>query len=290
MGALVGVMFGCGLLSIWLSFSSSSRRSSQSDGGSDLGADPGSVSTSARGARHAAVLSRRTQLAILGGLGIGAVTFMLSGLFVVGMLAAVVGSFIPLMLARRSQHREAHRRREAWPDVIDGLVSAVRAGMSLPEAVAAVGDRGPAVVRPVFEQFAADYRATGRFGESLTRLRDELADPVADRIVEALLAARDVGGSDLGRMLRTLSDFVRQDLRLRGEAEARRSWTVNGARLAIAAPWIVLLLLSTRPDAAAAYQTPAGMVVILGCAAACTVAYALMSKIGRLPDEQRVML
>jgi len=112
---------------------------------------------------------------------------------------------------------------------------------------------------------------------------------VADRIVEALLAARDVGGSDLGRMLRTLSDFVRQDLRFRGEAEARRSWTVrswtvNGARLAIAAPWLVLLLLSTRPEAAVAYQTSAGMFVLVACAGAC------MTRIGRLPDEVRVML
>jgi len=113
---------------------------------------------------------------------------------------------------------------------------------------------------------------------------------VADRIVEALLAARDVGGSDLGRMLRTLSDFVRQDLRFRGEAEARRSWTVNGARLAIAAPWLVLLLLSTRPEAAVAYQTSAGMFVLVACAGACVLAYYLMTRIGRLPDEVRVML
>lgn len=279
MGALVGLMLGCGLLSVWLAL----PRWRQ-----DM--PPADESAVQQAAALTQIVSRRTQIAVACGLGIGLITFLLTGLAMVGLLASVAGSFLPLVIARRNEQREAHRRREAWPDVIDGLVSAVRAGMSLPEAVAAVGDRGPAVVRPVFEQFAADYRATGRFGESLNRMRDTLQDPVADRIVEALLAARDVGGSDLGRMLRTLSDFVRQDVRLRGEAEARRSWTVNGARLAIAAPWIVLLLLSTRPDAAAAYQTPAGMIVILGCAGACTVAYALMSKIGRLPDEQRVLL
>lgn len=280
MGAILGLMLGCGLLSVWLAV----PRWREAAGPAPSGRDD---QLTAAGTRF---LPRHVQISVGCGLGTGLITFLLSGLPVVGLLAGVAGSFLPLLVARRREQREAHRRREAWPDVIDGLVSAVRAGMSLPEAVAAVGDRGPAVVRPVFEQFAADYRATGRFGESLNRMRDSLRDPVADRIVEALLAARDVGGSDLGRMLRTLSDFVRQDLRLRGEAEARRSWTVNGARLAIAAPWIVLLLLSTRPDAAAAYKTPAGMVVIVGCAGACTIAYALMSKIGRLPDEQRVLL
>ena len=65
---------------------------------------------------------------------------------------------------------------------------------------------------------------------------------------------------------------------------------MNGARLAIAAPWIVLLLLSTRPEAASAYQTSAGVAVLVACAGACVLAYYLMTKIGRLPDEVRVMV
>lgn len=284
MGVLVGLMFGCGLLSLWL-WAPTASGFKWADDVTNAGSRGQAVEDRAVSTRN-----RLRKFGVASGLALALIGFLLTGLLIVGALAGVVGAFVPVMVAKRKERREAQRRREAWPDVIDGLVSAVRAGMSLPEAVAAVGDRGPVVVRPLFEQFAHDYRSTGRFGESIARLRGNLADPVADRIVEALLAARDVGGSDLGRMLRTLSDFVRQDLRLRGEAEARRSWTVNGARLAIAAPWIVLLLLSTRPDAAAAYQTTAGMFVIVGCAVACTLAYALMTKIGRLPDEQRVML
>ncbi len=284
MGVLVGLMFGCGLLSVWL-WASTNYRGAPAVASSVTGPESQQSPNASPGRP-----SRQQMFTLACGFAVGLICYLLTGLVIVGVVGGIAGSFIPLMVVNRQKSREAHRRREAWPDVIDGLVSAVRAGMSLPEAVAAVGGRGPVVVRPIFEQFAHDYRVSGRFGESLVRLRSTLADPVADRIVEALLAARDVGGSDLGRMLRTLSDFVRQDLRLRGEAEARRSWTVNGARLAIAAPWIVLLLLSTRPDAADAYQTMAGMVVIIGCAASCALAYALMTKIGRLPDEQRVML
>ncbi len=284
MGVLVGLMFGCGLLSVWL-WASTNYRGAPAVASFLTGPESQQSPNASLGRP-----SRQQMFTLACGFAVGLTCYLLTDLLIVGVVGGAAGSFIPLMVVNRQKSREAHRRREAWPDVIDGLVSAVRAGMSLPEAVAAVGGRGPVVVRPIFEQFAHDYRVSGRFGESLVRLRSTLADPVADRIVEALLAARDVGGSDLGRMLRTLSDFVRQDLRLRGEAEARRSWTVNSARLAIAAPWIVLLLLSTRPDAAAAYQTMAGMVVIIGCAASCTLAYALMTKIGRLPDEQRVML
>ena len=57
--------------------------------------------------------------------------------------------------------------RELWPEAVDNLASAVRAGMSLPEGLAALGERGPAELRPPFDRFGTDYRATGRFGECL---------------------------------------------------------------------------------------------------------------------------
>ena len=138
----------------------------------------------------------------------------------------------------------------------------MRAGLSLPEAVAQLGERGPVELREPFAAFAEDYRATGRFGDELDALKERLADPVADRIVEALRLTREVGGTDLGRLLRTLSTFLREDVRTRGELEARQSWTVNAARLAVAAPWIVLALLATRPETADAYDSPAGIAVL----------------------------
>ncbi|NMM17585.1 MAG: type II secretion system protein F, partial [Cellulomonas sp.] len=113
--------------------------------------------------------------------------------------------------------------------------------------------------------------------------------PVADRIVEALRITRDVGGTDLGRLLRTLSGFLREDARTRGELEARQSWTVYAARIAVAAPWIVLALLGTRPEAARAFDTFAGLVVLVGGGGCSVVAYALMTRIGQLPADPRVL-
>ena len=144
-------------------------------------------------------------------------------------------------------------------------------------------------MRGAFARFGEDYRATGRFGESLDRLKDALADPVADRIVESLRVAREVGGSDLGRLLRTLSAFLRDDARTRAELQSRQAWTVNAARLAVAAPWVLLALLSLRPQAVAAYNSPAGVVVLLGGAGLCVVAYRVMMRVGRLPREERVL-
>ncbi|HLZ36518.1 MAG TPA: type II secretion system F family protein [Mycobacteriales bacterium] len=181
------------------------------------------------------------------------------------------------------------RSCELWPEVFDNLASGVRAGLSLPEALTQVGVRGPETLRRPFVRFGEDYRATGRFTESVDRLKAGLADPVADRIIESLRMAREVGGSDLGRLLRTLSAFLREDARTRAELETRQGWTVNAARLALAAPWVLLGLLSLRPDAVAAYNSSAGVVVLVVGGVVSVTAYRIMVRIGRLPEERRVL-
>ena len=166
-------------------------------------------------------------------------------------------------------------------------MSGIRADMSLPEALGALAERGPEAVRAPFAAFAVDYAATARFGVSLDRLKDRFADPVADRIIEALRLAQEVGGAELGALLRALSRMLREDLRTRGELRARQSWTINGARVAVCAPWLVLALLSTRPQAARAYATTTGGLVLLVGALASAIAYRLMLRLGRLPKEER---
>ena len=163
-----------------------------------------------------------------------------------------------------------------------------RAGLSLPEALAQLAQRGPAPLRPAFAAFAHDYRVSGNFGASLDHLKDGLADPVADRLCEALRITREVGGSDLGRLLRSLSAHLREDARIRSELEARQSWTVSAARLAVAAPWIVLALLMTRPESVEAYNRPTGALILVIGGVVSVLAYRSMLLIGRLPQERRV--
>jgi tight adherence protein B len=130
---------------------------------------------------------------------------------------------------------------------------------------------------------------TGRFADSLDRLKERLADPVGDRVVESLRVAREVGGGDLGRLLRSLSGFLRDDARTRSELQARQAWTVNGARLAVAAPWLVLLMMCFQPEVIQRYSTASGVVVLVGGAALCAIAYRAMVRIGRLPTERRIL-
>ena len=282
MGAVAGLLGGVGLLLIWMACTSEPPqwRSRRSRRLADILVQAGAGRTS-------------PTMFVLGSIGLG----LLIGLVFLGMSRAwpvalaftAIFTAIPfLIISSRARNRRT-RLREVWPEAVDTLVSGVRAGMSLPEALTNLGERGPEAVRPQFRAFAADYAASARFDGSLDRLKARFADPVADRIVEALRLAHEVGGTDLGTLLRSLSQMLREDMRTRGELEARQSWTVNGAKVAVAAPWLVLALLSTRPQAAAAYATTAGAVILLTGAVVSVIAYRLMLRLGRLPEEDRTL-
>lgn len=284
MGALLGLVLGAGLFCIWWACwpsppareRTSAWRSRVDDALSQSGL--GSVP-----------LRAMVATCVGGAVMAGLVVLAVSQSPPIAVCFAAMAAWVPIALVRLRARQRRAELRDLWPEVVDHLASGIRAGLSLAESLSQIGQRGPAELRPAFTAFGEDYRTTGRFTESLDGLKARLADPVADRIVEALRLTREVGGSDLGRLLRTLSVFLREDARTRSELEARQSWTVNAARLAVAAPWVVLALLSTRPEAVAAYNTPRGVMVLAIGAASSLVAYRLMVRIGRLPEESRVL-
>lgn len=283
-GVLVGLLLGCGLFCIWWStWPRTPRRRRESvvmDRLRDELAQAGYHTVSPQVlVASCLLLGGATLLLVL----------VLTTVLTVSLCFAAMAAWMPFATVRMRARARRAQLRDLWPDVVDNITSAVRAGMALPEALAQLAHRGPEELRPAFADFASDYRTSGRFAEALDRLKDRLADPVGDRIVESLRIAREVGGTDLGSLLRTLSTFLREDARTRAELEARQSWTVNAARLAVAAPWVVLALLCTRPESVAAYDSRAGAVVLAFGAISSVLAYRLMMRLGRLPEEARVL-
>lgn len=285
-GVGVGVLLGIGLFVIWWSCWPA-----------DPGRDPG---------RRAGLVDRlRDEIAQAGytalspanvavactvaAFGTLVVVQVVSRALPVALMFAALAGYGPVAVIRSRARRRRTNLRELWPDVVDNIASSVRAGLALPEALIQLTVRGPEELRGAFATFAQDYRTSGRFQDSLDRLKGTLSDPVADRIVESLRIAREVGGSDLGRLLRTLSTFLREDARTRAEMQTRQSWTVNAARVAVAAPWIVLAMMATRGESIRAYNSAAGVVVLVVGAAVTVAAYRLMMRVGRLPEEQRVL-
>ena len=213
-GAGLGLLLGLGLASIWWSFWPRERAEPVRTSRRWLDRLGDEVALAGiRGLGPGGLLGFAVVLAVL----VAAIVLAVTRVAPIAVCFGAMAGWAPFAYVRARARKRRGQLREVWPDVIDHVHSAVRAGLALPEALVQLGDRGPVELREQFVEFAHDYRASGRFSESLDRLKDRLADPVADRLVEALRIARDVGGNDLGRVLRTLSAFLREDMRARAE-------------------------------------------------------------------------
>ena len=190
MGAFLGLLLGLGLLLIWHGLSTVQRPRSHR---------PPFERTRERLVQAGLPSVSPAQLFALQAL--AAVLVAVLGLALtqsvsVSLIFALFAGAVPRLIVTRLRHKRQADLRELWPEVVDNLTSGVRAGLSLPEALAAIGDRGPEQLREPFRQFGADYRTTGRFNDSLDRLKATLADPVGDRVIESLRVAREVGGTE----------------------------------------------------------------------------------------------
>lgn len=284
MGSVIGLLIGVGVVLVMLSLTDRSNirvaRSHQVGALTRLVERSGIPRLSAANLMGACVAASTL---------VGVGTLIVTAVPMVAVMAAAAAGYLPFLLIKRRVSARAKALRVSWPDAVDALVSAVRAGMSLPEALSDLARRGPEPLRQSFAVFAAEHRATGSFASALNSLQDQLADPVADRVIASLRIAREVGGTDLGTVLRTLSTLLREDGRTRGDIEARQSWTVSAARMAVAAPWITLAMLCTRPEAVAAYNSWSGALVIILAGVLSIAAYRVMLAIGRLPIEPRMI-
>lgn len=285
MGVLLGLVLGAGLFLVWWSCWNEPTAPAE-----DTSADSGRIRRLIAQAGIAR-LSPAGVVAAMAGCGVFAflLVIALTRALPIALCFALFGAVVPYALLSYQARRRQVLLRDVWPDAVDHVRSAIRAGLTLPEALMQLGENGPEGLREPFQEFSRDYRSGARFLDALDGLKARMADPVADRLVAALRLTREVGGADIGQLLQTLSEFLRQDARVRSELEARQSWTVNAARLAVAAPWVVLLLIGTQPAAVESYRTAAGAGVLAVGLIVSVLCYQLMLRIGALPQDERVI-
>ena len=218
---------------------------------------------------------------------VGFVVTMLLPVLVLGPLAAIATALVAYAFVLRERGARRHRLRVAWPGVIDHIRAGIRSGSDVVRAVAALPPSLPPDIATTVGLFRDDL-ARGMSGDmALGEWGRRLADPVGDRIVEVLRMAGEVGGTDLPDVLNSLQRSVRHDIAVREDATARQSWVRSAAVMAVAAPWVVLVVIGSRGDTLQSYQSLEGSIVLVVGAVVSAVAYRMMHAIGSLPPQRR---
>ena len=205
-------------------------------------------------------------------------------------LGGVVGCGVPVVALASARDRRRHRARALWPDVIDSIRVALRSGSTLADAVTAAGSAVPREWRSAWTDLESDLRRGADVDSALRCLQRALADPIADRVVESIMVAREYGGTELPAVLAELGRSVRKESAMRHEAQSRQSWVRHAATLGVVSPWIVLALLASRPENREAYSTSAGTLLIVASAAATAVAYFVMRALGSMRESSRWLI
>jgi len=231
---------------------------------------------------------RITQIAIV--LTSGLVAFSFSQSI---YIATAFSSFIAIFLfiaQRKSESKRTAAIQSGVPELIDILISGVQSGLSLNESLAGMAERGPEIFKDEFKSFNQSMRLHGDFRTALIHVKESLAEPNVDQVVEALLISRELGGAELLNILRLLSKFIREDLTLRREIVVKQSWIKNSAHLSAAAPWILLLLLSTQPSTSEAFSTSGGVLILISGLGFTAVAYLWMNYLSKMPYPSRIFI
>jgi tight adherence protein B len=220
--------------------------------------------------------------------------FIIASLFSHSLLIAIAFALFIAIFIFIAQKRGGSKRKSAiqgaCPEMIDILISGVQSGLSLNESLAGLAQRGPEVFKDDFQRFTENLYRDGNFNNALIEVKETIAHPSFDQIVEALLIARELGGAELLTILRLLGKFIREDLSLQREIEVKQNWIMNSAHLSAAAPWILLLLLSTQPSTSQSFSTPAGLFILGAGLGITAIAYLWMNSLSRLPDPNRIFI
>lgn len=207
----------------------------------------------------------------------------------ISIAVSILFLFIPYLQERSLARKRARNIRSAWPEMIDQLVTGIQSGVSLSEALLTLKTRGPIPLRPFIEIVSKSLLDGENFEIAMRKLKTACNLAESDQIVETLILAKTLGSKDIGIVLRTLSQFLREDLAIRIEIEAKHGWIKNSAVLAGVAPWILLLILSTQPETIAAYSTSVGLSILLAGVLLTVIAFFWMEKVGALPIRRRVL-
>ncbi|MFZ4514918.1 MAG: type II secretion system F family protein [Acidimicrobiia bacterium] len=224
--------------------------------------------------------------------GLGVVTFVL--LFAVTGVAtfAVVPAFgagaLPRMYYARRRRTTAEARVRAWPDALRTLTANIAASQSLHQALKGLATTGPVPLRPTFTRYnqlcvALDQKS------ALELIKEELSDPVSDRVIEVLIVATDAGPAIVLDVLRELATATTKDLQLNDHIETAQTEQKLNAGAVFVLPFLLLGMMIAQGGAAREfYLSSTGFIVIAIGSLMLVGGMFIVRKLGKLPGERRV--
>lgn len=206
----------------------------------------------------------------------------------VALLPALAAGAAPFVYLGHRRRARLRAWQAAWPDALREVVAAIVAGRSLGQAVQALGETGPEPLQEVFGDFPTLARVFGT-AAALEQVKERMADPTSDRVVEVLLVAHERGGAIVREILEDLVVATTKDLKVLDEIDTEGLEMRINARAVLVLPWLVLVALTLRAGPFRDfYRSSAGVLVIAAAGVLSALGAWWLGRLGAQPAEPRV--
>lgn len=228
----------------------------------------------------------------IGSIAAGVVAFLLiaviTGTPVVAVVPALAVGALPRAFFSRKRTARLSEVQLAWPDGLRDVLASVSAGRPISQALIALSVTGPEPLRIAFARYPSLARMLGTV-PALEIIKEELADPTSDRVIEVLILAHERGGRIVREIIEDLIAATTRDLKTAEEIRTQGLEMRLNARAVMVLPWSVLVVLAlTSPQYRAFYQSSTGLLVVCIGAVLSIFGGFVIGRLGRTRTEPRV--
>jgi tight adherence protein B len=233
---------------------------------------------------------RLVTVQVLGPVLVALVVLIVTRWPVAAAIAGLGAAVLPRVFAGRAARRARLARIEALATWAEQLRDTLAGAAGLEETIQATVRVAPLPLRSELARLARRLDRN-KLVSSLRAFADELADPLADLIVSALILGAEKEVKDLGALLGALADTARDEAAMHLRVDAGRARTRSAVQIITVFTVVFatgMVALNRRYLAPFDSLTGQGMLLLVGgCFAA---AFWTMDRMSRAPETDRVLV
>jgi len=193
---------------------------------------------------------------------------------------AIATAFLPYGYILRAREKRFRAFREAFPDVLDSMARALRAGYALPAAVDMVANDAPEPISTELKKASAEANLGMGWDRALENLARRIPVLEVNIFISAVVLHSRTGGK-LGEVLAGVAENMREAISLQGEVRALAAHgKLTGAILTVLPLIIALMMTIFSPGyMQTLFDHPMGKTLIAGAIGCLVLAQLVIRKI-----------
>jgi tight adherence protein B len=194
--------------------------------------------------------------------------------------SAIAVGFLPYGYILHAREKRFRAFRDAFPDVLDSMARALRAGYPLPAAVEMVAAESPEPIASELKKASAEANLGMGWSRALENLARRIPILEVNIFISAVVLHSRTGGK-LGEVLTGVSENMRESISLQGEVRALAAHGKLTGVILTALPLVIatMMMLFSPDYMLTLYHHPWGKTLIAGALGCLVLAQVVIRKI-----------